>query len=265
MTSHLIGIDLHGTLLDDHWEIKTELRQPLIDILEKMKGEFSMYVCSGNDLTFIKRYIPPEIETYFDGYILETGCVMSSGDKEEVIVGSATVSKIKELEKALKSGKWPEVRYFARRLATISMFTRDEEGGIDPAAIYPRVKKTVNDLGFAEDVMVTHSNVAVDIIPAGYNKFTGMAHVAGNDMGIIGIADSLNDYHMIAEADMAFIPANASYALIELLKDEGRTILPLSEIGRGKGSEVRAIYQSAKRNTSAVIDILNTLYSWYIE
>ncbi|MFH1760820.1 MAG: hypothetical protein ABIA63_06935, partial [bacterium] len=57
---YLVGIDLHGTLLDDQWEIKDHLKEPLAEKLEHLKDFCGVYVCSGNDLTFIKKYIHPD-------------------------------------------------------------------------------------------------------------------------------------------------------------------------------------------------------------
>jgi hypothetical protein len=162
---------------------------------------------------------------------------------------------MRELERRLRDKSLPGIEYFARRLATISMFTKTELGGPDPKQLYPIVIDTVEKLGFGADVLVTHSDVAVDIIPAGFNKITGLRHIA-DAPSLIGIADSLNDLHLIADADRAFLPANASTALLSTLEDRGLDVKPL---GGSTQNPSGAIEQSEFSNTEAVIDILHFL------
>ena len=83
-------------------------------------------------------------------------------------------------------------------------------------------------MGYEAHVLVTHSDVAVDIIPVGFNKFKGLS-MASEAPSLIGIADSLNDIHLIEDADFAFLPANASPALLETLEIRGRRVISLEE------------------------------------
>jgi len=252
---YVIGIDLHGTLLDHEWEIKPEFRPALLKTLQAV-GDFStIYVCTGNDLSFIDRYIPADIRSCFSGFILETGCVLSDGKSETVIVPAEKIGKIKALEKQLQAMEFPEVKYFARRHCTISMFTRTESGGSDPAGLMPMVEAAVRQLGFGDGVQVTHSNVAVDIIPIGFNKFTGIRHVAAG-LKTIGIADSLNDIHLLIDATWAFIPANSSAGL---LRELGLIKRPVRSLAEWQLNSDRSIWRSRYATTEGVIDILKFL------
>jgi len=233
---YVIGIDLHGTLLDKNWKIKKDKRKKLIKNIKDVKDFCKVYVCSGNDLSFIPKYIPSDVRQEFDGYVLETGCVVSDGKKEKIIIPKKLTKEIKKLESELKKKKPKEVKYFARRLITISMFTKDEKSGIDPAKLYLEIKKIVEDLGYRKTVLVTHSDVAIDIIPKGYNKYSGIKHVA-KKRKTIGIADSLNDLELILNSDYGFIPANASPKLISKIKNKN-------------------VIQSKHGYTDGVIDIL---------
>ncbi len=235
----IIGIDLHGTLLDEQWEVKDDVKENLIKGMEAIKDFCGIYICTGNDLTFIEKYVPEDIRKYFDGYVLETGCVVSDGKKEEIIIPKSQIKVIKDLEKKLRELAPKEVKYFARRIITISLFTKDEKGGLDPIKIYPIILDLVKQFGYEKKVLVTHSNVAVDIIPKGFNKFSGIKYIAGK-LGTIGIADSLNDSHMMMDSNHSFLPANASLKLIDLLKKKGRS----------------DFYQSKFKNTQGVIDSL---------
>lgn len=249
---YVLGIDLHGTLLDDEWEIKENIKGKLISSLKSINNFCSVYICSGNDLAFVKKYIPEEILRSFEGYVLETGCVISDGNKEEIIIPKNLIKDIKKLENILRNKNFEEVKYFARRLTTISLFTKTVTGGSDPAEFYPKVKETVKKLGYSKKVHVTHSSVAVDIIPRGHNKFSGIKHIA-KGLETIGIADSLNDIHLINNADYSFIPANVSPGLLRELKEKGKNIINMEETSR-TGKEV--VLQSRYKTTKAVVEIL---------
>jgi len=277
---YIIGIDLHGTLLDEQWEIKDALKHQLIKQLNVVRQIAKVFVCSGNDITFIYKYIPEDIRSYFDGYILETGCVISDGTDEKIIIPKELTIVIKELEAKLKEINFKEVKYFGRRLITITMFTKDEYEGLDPAEFYPKALKVVKDLGFEDKVLVTHSNVAIDIIPKGYNKFTGLKYLAG-ELKTIGIADSLNDLDLIIDADYAFIPANASISLIKKLKSLGKKLVtieskqnsPHPNLLPQREKEIKfkvedndslkgVVWQSKYNETKGVIDILQFINFW---
>jgi hydroxymethylpyrimidine pyrophosphatase-like HAD family hydrolase len=247
---YVIGIDLHGTLLDDKWKIKEKSRDMLIGLLKNKE----IYVCTGNDLTFIHKYVPKEISSLLRGFVLETGCVVSDGKKEEIIVLRKQIQMIKELEKQLKKQNFKEVLYFARRLATISMFTKSEFEGVQPDFFFIKIKEFIEKSDFRNKVLVTHSNVAVDIIPKGHNKFSGMEHIA-KEKEIVGIADSLNDFHLINDADYGFIPKNASERLIRKLKENKKEIINITKAVLKKGQVVI----SNKKNAGFVVECLKFL------
>jgi hydroxymethylpyrimidine pyrophosphatase-like HAD family hydrolase len=249
------GIDLHGTLLDPGWQVPPALRNDLVGALEYIRPVCELFLCTGNDLTFVYDHLGHELPALFDGFVLETGCVVSHGNDEEILVPDDVLSKVKELEMRLQEAHLPGVQYFGRRLATISLFTKTEAGGADPAHLYPRVKDEVQRMGYGEDVLVTHSDVAVDIIPGGFNKYTGLRQATEAPV-LIGIADSLNDLHLIESAEMAFLPANASPALLKELHGRGREVFPIETCTGGTG---RILAQSALPHTGAVIDVLRFL------
>jgi hydroxymethylpyrimidine pyrophosphatase-like HAD family hydrolase len=253
--TYVVGIDLHGTLLDDEWEIKPRLLLELTRTLQAVAGFCRIYVCSGNDLNFIHRYVPAKVRTHFSGYVLETGCVLSDGITENIMVPAEQVRAVKKLEKQLMQMAFPEVKYFARRLCTISLFTRTESGGSDPADFHPLVEAVIRKLGLGESMLVTHSNVAVDILPSGFTKFSGIRHVAAGHR-TVGIADSLNDIHLLTDADLAFIPANGSRRLIQELEQGGHRVRPLSE---WKAGSTGTVWRSRFPTTEGVIDILRFL------
>lgn len=250
-----VGIDLHGTLLDERWRVPDRLKGELEVSLGSIRPLCELFLCTGNDLTFLHEHMEPNLLGLFDGFVLETGCVVSDGESEEVLVPPKALSTIKSLETQLRDRALPGVRHFARRLATISLFTKTEEGGPDPTGLFPEVKRAVKGMGFDEEVLVTHSDVAVDIIPADFNKFKGL-RLASEAPSLIGIADSLNDIHLIEDADYSFLPSNASPALLERLETHGREVIRLEDSRRNRRGTIAI---SGSRHTEAVIQILRFL------
>lgn len=244
-----IGIDLHGTLLNREWTIPEELHNDLEGILEELKHSCRIYTCTGNDLTFARERIPPRIFRLFDGFVLETGCVISNGETEEILVRDReTLDFIKNLERELKEQEFRMVDFFARRLATISLFTQD------PLGLQRIVQDHINKRGFGSRFNVLYSSVAVDIIPRGYDKYTGMKMVSRGTK-IIGIADSMNDKDLLLNTDFAFMPSNAPSELLMLLKSGNRRILKLSG-----GMKRGVVMQSEKEETWGLLEILKSIY-----
>jgi hydroxymethylpyrimidine pyrophosphatase-like HAD family hydrolase len=243
MTTLHIGIDMHGTLITDKEErVPAHLVKPLVEALRKARsgGKTKVYLCTGNDLEFVQRKIEPEVLAELDGHILEMGCVVSrDGKTEKLLLDPGLASRMRELESRLKAMQFPEVYKFGRRLATIAMFTKF---GTAPEKLLPKVEQAMKGLGFADIARPACSSVAVDITPNGYNKITGMRHVAGGDP-VMGIADSMNDLELITGADSAVVPSNARPELMDAVK----------KFGQAESTKVRI---SEKSVTEAVIEAL---------
>ena len=152
-----IGIDLHGTLLNKQEKIEERYHKPLEGVLKKLKTKVKIYVCTGNDLPFVKQVIPPQIFSLFDGFVLETGCVFSDGKKETVKTSEKIQKLSQELRKELEKQKFPEVNEFRRRLTTVSLFCKS------PKSFAEKVEKFVEKSIYRDDFVVTYSSVAVDV------------------------------------------------------------------------------------------------------
>jgi len=246
-----IGIDLHGTLINNNEFLSEGSSDALIRVIKEKPSDIKLYLCTGNDLPFVKRKMGG-IADLFDGAILETGCVVSTDMiKEEIIVTQNIVSLIKTLENTLLDCDYPEVYKFARRLATISMFTKYE---------YPLegfFQKMKDDLQHLDYARVTRSSVAVDIIPIKHDKYRGLEYFGKSTDVYIAVADSLNDIEMLKKADISFMPANADPATVELL-GKTKQKKPL-----GSQFDQKSLYISSKPVTFGVIEILENIYKNY--
>jgi len=250
MKKFTVGIDLHGTLLDDRWKVPEELVIPLAEVLEKLKERASVFLCTGNDLSFVNRHVPQDIRAQLDGYVLETGCVISEKKKERVIVRNKEIIKFRrDLQEELEKRKGElGIDYFGRRLATVSAFTKNPRRLCEKISVYLRQN------GWSDRFGVTYSSVAADIIPLGYNKFTGLEEVSEGCN--IGIADSMNDKALLLEADFGFAPANIEPELLKTLRKER----PVVEL-RGLKEFRDAVAIADKRNTWGVLEILKFISS----
>lgn len=206
-----VGIDLHGTLLNHEEKLAPGSEELIVDLLKNKPDNIKVYICTGNDLLFIKRKLG-KIFDFFDGAILETGCVIS-GDREEetVLVKKDIIDRIKLLELELKSKAYPQVYKFARRLTSISLFTNFGES---VSGFFEVIHNELKDLDFCR---VTYSSVAVDIIPSGFDKYSGLKFFAGNDGICVGIADAMNDIEMLKKADLVYLPGNSDAKVIDIL------------------------------------------------
>lgn len=246
-----IGIDLHGTLITNDEFLAEGSEESLKELLESKPENIRLYICTGNDLGFMKRKIPG-ILSYFDGAVLETGCVISEDMvNEEIIVTQNIVGQIKELENTLIDCDYPEVYKFGRRLSTISMFTKYS------SPLEDFYQKISDELKYIDYAKVTRSSVAVDIIPSKHDKFNGLEFFGKSNDIFVAVADSLNDLEWLKKADLTFMPGNSDPVTIELLSEFKQ------KQDLGKTLDRKNFYVSEKQQTFGVIEILKNIFENY--
>ena len=253
---YVIGIDLHGTLLNEDWLISSADVTKLIEILEQIKRYATILIITGNDLHFVQEHVPESLYKLIDGFILENGVVFSDGVKEITIATKEEIEIIKSLEKELKAKQDRDILFFARRLGSISMFTRNKSEGVLPNKLYSKIVKLLENHPVNKQIFVTHSDVAVDIVPFGYTKWTAIEKMF-DDKKIIAIADSYNDWDFLFRADHPFMPNNCSPKIEEAFAAHNKKVLPMTEY---KGLNPQSgVFKSALNNTAGVIEILEKL------
>jgi hydroxymethylpyrimidine pyrophosphatase-like HAD family hydrolase len=253
---YVIGIDLHGTLLNENWEIEKPRQIDLISSFKYLKHQAYILIITGNDLSFVKEHVPEPVISQIDGFILENGAVFSDGTLEHTLAESSKITSIKSLEKELKTLQIPEVLFFARRLSSISMFTRNQGIGVPPTALFSHINSLLKSHLHNNDFYITHSDVAVDIVPQGHTKWTAINHLFPNKK-LIAIADSYNDREFLCKANIPFIPANASPKIKTELLDSGFDILPLAKF---KWPTIQKnAYKSPSNYTLGVIEALQAI------
>ncbi len=252
-TKYIIGLDLHGTLLEPGEIIQPKMIEPISQALVKLKNRATKFLCTGNDLEFVRRKIDQQILNEIDGQILETGCSMSPDNlTERILTTSAEQNLIYELDCLLRQQKFPEINYSAHRLTTISMFCDQ------PKKFWQKIYDFVSQTKFAPLVHITYSSVAVDILPMGYNKHKGLNLVA-NGKKTIGIADSMNDRALLEKSDFAFAPANLSPELIPILKNSGRQIIPINQASQLIPDSVIIASEPETQGVKQILELLNQI------
>ncbi len=252
MKRYIIGIDLHGTMLDKNESMEEKHVRALIRALGKLKENALLYICTGNDLTFVNEKIPDTLRDVFDGYVLETGCVLSDKSNEKQITTPTVQEHCRELKELIESKGFEQIKHQGRRLSTISLFCDA------PKEFADIISKFVNTTEFSSEFQVTYSSVAVDIIPNGFHKLTGLELKADNKK-TIGIADSMNDFPLLRYADFGFMPANAAPEVIAKLEADGRPTYQMDMYEQPRQGSV-GIVQGIE--TKGVIQILQILDDW---
>jgi len=251
-TRPLLGIDLHGTLLDPDETFPMDQLDETCDLLAQLSTRICAVACTGNDLSFVASVLPLPLLRQLEGFVLETGCsYAASVEGPEVVYVPDEICILRdELELRLREQNFSEVTRFGRRLASISLFTSN------PRSFADRVAKIIQGWGFADAFSVTYSSVAIDIIPHGYDKLSGLRRAAGS-APLYGIADSVNDLPLLAGADLAFAPANLAEEATKQLIDRGNKIVELTESVPLKAGYVIKASASEVRGVIEILRLLN--------
>lgn len=242
----VVGIDLHGTLLDKDEKVPPELLPGLCEEFDKLSEFVEFYLCTGNDLTFVNNRMPEEILCRMKGYILETGCVASDKTTETILTPEGIQTKAKKLQNLLEGQNFPEVSYFARRLTTVSLFC-DE-----PRSFFDTVQSFLKNTSYAGDFNVLYSSVAVDLVPTGFDKHKGLSIVA-DGKETIGIADSMNDLPLLKNSNYSFSPSNIPEEVVSRIQKDGKVIYHLIKTS---GNFPNQLGIAATSDASGVLEIL---------
>ena len=250
-TKYTLGLDLHGTLLEPGEILRQEMVEPIRSGLALLAKRASRFICTGNDLDFVCRKIPAPILAEIDGHILETGCSVSHDSlTEQVLTSPDEQTVIFDLEKLLHQANFSQINYFAHRLTTISMFCNQ------PKIFWQKITEFIKTTPFFPLVHITYSSVAVDILPAGYDKHKGLTLIADGKK-TIGIADSMNDLALLEKSDFALAPANLAPELLSILQKSDRQIIPLAQANKLLPNTVFIAAQPETKGVKEILDFLN--------
>ncbi len=226
-----IGIDMHGTLVpSDTEDVAAQHVGALIEAMRaaRVKAGARLYLCTGNDFAYVRERLNPAVLSEFTGFVLECGCVVRSGSTTEVLVSPETTFSMRRLETELRNARLPGLRFFGHREAIVTAFNAWPDG--DPSSkasaetldlLASTVRSVVAEMNMECRVSVMKAGVAVDVVPVGHSKLTGLLFVAGST-DTFAIADSMNDADLLLGTDRALIPLDAQRDLIDHIRVSGR-------------------------------------------
>ena len=249
MKKYIIAFDLHGTLLDEQWLIKDNDLSDIIFLLESISPLADFYIITGNDETFVKDYLPDKLLKYINGLVLESGSIIKNNSNKTYLINENIISYANELKQYLIKKNFDFIKYFGNREATISLFTKDENGGEDPLLFCDIVRNELKQCNVFEHFYLTFSNVAIDIIPLNISKWNALNHIV-EDKTIFSFVDSYNDKDIAENSLYTFLPANSSNKLLDYLHLKNKLIFPLRKFHLIK----KSVYISNESYTRAVID-----------
>ena len=256
MKKLIIAFDLHGTLLDASWGISQSNMTTILELIDTMSDIADFYLVTGNDFSFVCDYVPASFLEKIDGLILESGSIIHNFKSSTFLIDKKTTENIVELTDYFKNKKYSFVKHFGNRQCTVSLFTTDKTGGQPPESYIEIVNNDLKQHPFSDMFYLTHSNVAIDILPVNTTKYDAIRKVATEkSLEICSFVDSYNDKEIARFSTYTFLPKNVSLDLMKYLNSHNKLIFKCNKFHLVKN----LVYISEKSYTEAVIDGLQFL------
>jgi len=201
------------------------------------EGNFPIIAfCTGRDRNYV------EAVTFFTGRpnswsVIESGIALFNPTVKEPLLNPGLTPQIKEAFEEISHERIPRVlkRYPGLYLYPGNMINvaleRKPDFEIPIEECYKMVKEELADLEAAGLIIIHHSQIAVDISPAGIDKASGVQflsqHTGINLSRVLAIGDSRGDFPAFNLVGYVGCPANASQECKELIMRRGGYISPL--------------------------------------
>lgn len=237
-----ILIDVDDCLLPTNGELPFRFFDALWDISycvkEANEGRFPpIGWCSGRDRNYI------EAVSFFVGLpnswsVIESGITLFNPATKDLDPNPALTDEIRKAFTEIRQQRIPQIRNKYPQMFLYPgneiQITLERKYGFNLTLVecYKTVREELSDLIAAGLVTVHHSQIAVDISPAGIDKASGVRFFAekigiGLDE-ILGIGDSKGDLPMLEIVGQVGCPANATKECKALVKKKGGYISPYS-------------------------------------
>lgn len=250
----MILIDVDDCLLPTNGRLPYQFFNSLHDISYYIgranAGKFPQIgFCSGRDRNYI------EAVSFFVGLpnsfsVVESGVALFNPKTKELIFNPFLTPEVQEafqeisrkrIPRILK--KYPELSLYPGNMIQVTL-ERRYGVTISIKEFYKVVSEELSDFWGTNVVTLHHSQIAVDISPAGINKASGtrfLAEVTGIKIDeILGIGDSRGDLPMLEIAGHVGCPENATEECKAFIKEKGGYISPYS-YAVGVGDVIRAL------------------------
>jgi len=228
-----ILIDIDGCLLPTDGSVSPNFYRGLSEfsfyVKESNKGSFpKIGFCTGRDRNYVEAVcLVVGLPQWWS--IIESGLALFNAWSKELVFNPALSSEIRETFKEISKeriskilGKCSsELFLYPGKILNVSL-ERFPKAKSSIEQLFEIVKNELQDLLRERKITISHSNIAVDISPAGIDKASGvkfLAQYTGIDLKkTLGIGDSNGDFPMLEQVGYIGCPSNASEEVKEVVK-----------------------------------------------
>ena len=228
-----ILIDIDGCLLPTDGSVSPNFYVGLSEfsfyVKESNQGSFpKIGFCTGRDRNYVEAVcLMVGLPQWWS--IIESGLALFNAWTKELVFNPALNSEIREtfkeiLEQRISKilGKYSsELFLYPGNILNIAL-ERFPQAKSSIEELFRLVKNELQDLLKERKITISHSNIAVDISPAGIDKSSGVKFLAqhtGVDLKkTLGIGDSNGDFPMLELVGYVGCPSNASEEVKEVVK-----------------------------------------------
>ncbi len=236
-----ILIDIDGCLIPTNGDVSRRYYLGMNQIAQRVKEANrnvfpSIGFCTGRDRNYV------EAVSFAFGLpnswsVIESGIALFNPFTKELIVNPALTTKVEEAFRKISEEKiprmlekYPELFPYPGNMINVAL-ERQHGSNISIENAYEAVREEMKDFLKAGMITIHHTDIAIDISPAGIDKASGvqfLAQYTGLDLAkTLGIGDSNGDFPMLNLVGYIGCPANASQECKELIESKGGYKSPL--------------------------------------
>lgn len=203
--------------------------------ISQFGGKVPISFCTGRDRNYV------EATAGFLGWpdcwsVIESGIALFNPRTKSLIFNPLlTEAKRMVFENTVKQAverflaRYPSLFLYPGNMFCIAIERLN--GGISITEVFEEMQAELGEYAKKGFITITHSDVAVDIAPAGISKASGVEFLLKKTPGlnpdrILGIGDSNGDLSFMKKVGMVGCPANANTDCKTLVRDKGGHVSP---------------------------------------
>lgn len=235
-----ILIDVDGCLLPTNGDVSPEFYQGLARVAQWVQmanqGNFPpIGFCTGRDRNYVEA-LSFAVGLPNSWSVIESGVVLFNPTTKEMLLNPALTAEVKEAFEEITRKKVPQILekypglflYPGNRINIA--FERKYGFNLSIEECFLSVKEDLADIIGLNLVTVHHSNIAIDISPAGIDKASGVGFLSKQTkikpLRMLGIGDSRGDFPLLQLVGQVGCPANSSNECKDLILEKKGYISP---------------------------------------
>lgn len=241
-----ILVDIDGCMLSTNGDVSISYFHGLHQLSRYISAANHGYgpsigFCTGRDRNYVEAVsfvagLPDSLS------VIESGIALFNPTTKELLLNPALTPEVREAFREMSEERMPQIleRYPGLFLYPGNMLNiaLERRFGTDLTIedCYQAIKEELKDLDESGLINIHHSDIAIDISPAGIDKASGvqfLSRLTGINLAkTLGIGDSNGDFPMLEQMGFVGCPANASKECKELVKAK-RGYVSLFSYARG--------------------------------